>query len=246
MNLQPPTAWPSWCPAAGSFSQLRSTLTCGIEPISSCVYGCCGAFTTSSTSPASATDGAIQHDDVVGHLIGGGQIVRDVDDRDAELLVQLAQRAQDGRAQRRIDHRDRLVGDDQLRAQQQRARHHDALALAAAELMRIAAEDLLGPQADRAQRVLDQAAAFGLRPGQTELRDRRRQHMIHPVERIVDLVRVLEDRLHVAPEVRAVRCPTGRADRCPGTAPGPPSARPGPAAGAPASSCRCRFRRRRR
>ncbi len=42
------------------------------------------------------------------------------------------------------------------RSQQQRARHHDALPLTAGELVRIAAEDFLGPQADGAQCLLDQ------------------------------------------------------------------------------------------
>ena len=67
-----------------------------------------------------------------------------------------AQAFQDGGAQRGVDHGDRLVGQDHARLEQQRAGHHHALALAAAQLVGIAAQDLLGTQADRLQRLLDQ------------------------------------------------------------------------------------------
>ena len=43
--------------------------------------------------------GVIQHDDIVSHLVGRGEIVRNVDDLDPAFLVELAQRAQDSRAQ---------------------------------------------------------------------------------------------------------------------------------------------------
>jgi hypothetical protein len=62
---------------------------------------------------------AVEDDDVLADLVRRRQVVRDVDQRDAEAAVQLAQALQDRRAQRCVDHRDRLVGDDQLRLQQQ-------------------------------------------------------------------------------------------------------------------------------
>ena len=58
---------------------------------------------------------------------------------------------------RGVDHGDRLVGQDDARLEQQGPRHHDALALAAAQLVRIAAQDLLGTQTHRLQRLLDQS-----------------------------------------------------------------------------------------
>src|SRR6476659_886760 len=96
-----------------------------------------------------------------------------------------------------------------MRAQQQRARNHHTLALSAAELMRVTAEDLLGAQTDSAQCILDPVARFGPRARQTESCHRCREHMVHPIEWIVDAVRVLEDRLNVA----AKRAPLGAGQR---------------------------------
>ena len=59
---------------------------------------------------------AIENNDVLTDLIGGGQIVRDVDQRDPEFIVQLAQAREDGRPERSIDHGDRFVGDYDARA----------------------------------------------------------------------------------------------------------------------------------
>ena len=43
-------------PLPVSVVQVRSALAKGMEDMRSCVYGCCGCLTTSSTSPASATE----------------------------------------------------------------------------------------------------------------------------------------------------------------------------------------------
>src|SRR5208282_464183 len=62
------------------------------------------------------------------------------------------------------------------------------------------AEDFLRTQADGAQRLLDQPSP--LCPGrcQAEFAHRCRQYVVDSVERVIDLVRVLEDRLHLAAE----------------------------------------------
>ncbi len=86
---------------------------------------------------------AVQHDDVLGDLIGGRQVMGDVDQRDAEVAVQHLQRLQDGRAQRGVDHRDGLVGDDQLGLQKERAGDHDPLALTPRKLMRVPAKGVI-------------------------------------------------------------------------------------------------------
>ena len=49
-----------------------------------------------------------------------------------------------------------------LRLEDQRARHHDALTLAAAQLVRIAAQRLLRAQPDRLQRLLDHVPLLSL------------------------------------------------------------------------------------
>jgi hypothetical protein len=63
---------------------------------------------------------------------------------------------EDHRAQRGVDHRDRLVGDDQLRLEQIGARHHHALALAAAELVRIFFQHLFAAHPHHVERIFDQ------------------------------------------------------------------------------------------
>ena len=154
-----------------------------------------------------------------------------------------AQASENGGTERRVNHRDRLVGDDHARPDEERARHHHPLPLPAAQLMRIAAEGLLRPQPDRLQRKLDQSAGLGLGRRQPEIDDRRLEHVIDPVERIVGLKRVLEDHLDIAAEFPAVGAvqsakilalvedrPFARLDQA-------------EEAAARASSCRCRSRR---
>ena len=65
------------------------------------------------------------------------RVVRDHDDRLAELAVQPVEQAQDLLAGRAVEVAGRLVGDDQRRVGDDRARDRDALLLAAGELVRI-------------------------------------------------------------------------------------------------------------
>ena len=113
----------------------------------------------------------IKHDDVCADLIGGCQIMSDIYEGDPVILIKLAQSGQDGGAQRGVDHRYRLIGDDQLRLGQQRPRHHDALALAATELVRVPAEGILRPQPNGLQRPLGQRPLFLARADLARLLD---------------------------------------------------------------------------
>jgi hypothetical protein len=67
-----------------------------------------------------------------------GQVVGD--QQVAELLprLEIFEEVHDLGADRHVERRDRLVENDQLRERRQRARQRDALALAAAEFVRIA------------------------------------------------------------------------------------------------------------
>ena len=122
-------------------------------PFSCVEYGCCGLSSTARASPA-FDHAAVAHDDhAVADVVGGGQVVRDVDDRHAEIVAQRAEQVDDRHAQRRIDHRHRLVGHDQRGPRDQRARDGDALQLAARQLVRIASAHLGQRQADLAQRA---------------------------------------------------------------------------------------------
>ena len=83
--------------------------------------------------------------------------------------VELAAALQNRRAQRGIDHRHRLVGQDDARLQQQRAGDHDALALAAAQLMRDSARASPLAAGRPAAGLLDQLSRLFFGLGQAEL-----------------------------------------------------------------------------
>ena len=68
------------------------------------------------------------------------QIVRDEQVGQLQSLLQIHQQVDDLRLDGDVERRDRLVGDDERRVERERAREADALALAAAELVRIARE----------------------------------------------------------------------------------------------------------
>ena len=92
---------------------------------------------------AAFDDLAVFHDhDAVADVVGGRQIVRDVDDGDAELVAKLLEQIDDRHAQRGVDHRHRLVRDDQLWLREQRPGDRRPLQLPAGQLMGIAPGDL--------------------------------------------------------------------------------------------------------
>ena len=83
-------------------------------------------------------DAAEIHDrDPVADVLDHRQIVRDEQVGQLELVLQIHQQVDDLRLDRDVERRDRLVADDQLRVQRQRAGDADALALAAGEFVRI-------------------------------------------------------------------------------------------------------------
>jgi hypothetical protein len=77
-------------------------------------------------------DSAGVHDaDPVAEVFDDGQVVRDEQQRQAELALQLQQQVEHLRLDGDVQGADGLVGDDQPRPHRQRARDADALALAA-------------------------------------------------------------------------------------------------------------------
>ena len=100
-------------------------------------------------------DLALAHDvDAVGHLAHDAEVVGDQQHGHAELALQLLQQLEDLRLDGDVERGGRLVGDQQVGLVGERHGDHDALALAARELMRIGAEPLLGiVEADLAQQL---------------------------------------------------------------------------------------------
>ena len=83
---------------------------------------------------------AIHHGDAVGEAHGLGLVVRDVDRRGAGLAQHRLQLRAHLEPQQRVEIGERLVHQQHGRLDGERARHRDALALAARELGRIAVE----------------------------------------------------------------------------------------------------------
>ena len=82
----------------------------------------------------------IHHGHAVGDARDNAEIVRDEQERDAELALQVDQEPQDLRLDGDVERGRRLVGDQQRRAAHQRHGDHHALAQPAGQLVRILAQ----------------------------------------------------------------------------------------------------------
>ena len=157
-------------------------------------------------------DAAEVHDrDAVGDLADDREVVRDEDVGQVELALQALEQVEDLRLDRDVERRDRLVADDQLGPQRERAGDADALALSARELVRVAVV-VLRVQAARAP----SARARGARVSPSVLWIENGCPMIWPTRlaRVQRRVRILEDHLHLAPQrphLARLRCVMSRA-----------------------------------
>ena len=88
-------------------------------------------------------------------------VVRDVDRRHAEAVVQLRERGAHADAELGVEVRERLVHEEGLRLADDRAAHRDALALAAGERGRLPFEQLR--QTEQAGDLVDAALDLGFR-----------------------------------------------------------------------------------
>ena len=95
----------------------------------------------------------MEHGDAVRHRQRLGLVVRDVDHRHAEPLVQPADLELHLLAQLLVERAERLVHQHQLGLEHERARHRDALLLAAGELRRPAAAE--AAELHHVERALD-------------------------------------------------------------------------------------------
>ena len=140
------------------------------------------------------------HDgDAVGDVADDRQVVRDEDVRQAEVALERLEQVHDLRADRDVERGHRLVEDDQLRVERERARDADALALAARELVREPVR-MLGREADGAQQLVDALLALVAAVAAVDAQ-RLADDVAHGHARVQRRVRVLEDDLHLAPHV---------------------------------------------
>ena len=100
----------------------------------------------------------VHHGDPVGDVADDREVVGDEDVGEVELLLQVDEQVQHLRLDRDVEGRDRLVGDDELRLQHERPGEADALPLAAAELVRVAA-GRLRRHADALEHLVHDAVA---------------------------------------------------------------------------------------
>ena len=96
----------------------------------------------------------IHHRDAVADVLDHREIVRDEQVGELPLALQVLQQVDDLRLDRDVERRHRLVADDQLGPERQRAGDADALALAARELVRVVGH-LRRPQADAREQRRD-------------------------------------------------------------------------------------------
>ena len=106
----------------------------------------------------------VHHRDPVGDVPGQSQVVRGDQGRQPQVGAQVEQQAQDLAAHRRVQGGDGLVGHQDLGLQDERARDHDPLALAAGQLVRVGGQEPLGrPQPRPGQRPSHAVGLVGRR-----------------------------------------------------------------------------------
>ncbi len=117
--------------------------------------------------------------------------------RQVEALADLLEERQHLRLHRDVERRDRLVGDQELGLDRQRARDADPLALSAGELVRIAAERLRihAHQGHQPARALER-----LRSGNAVVERALHDRLADRAARVERAVRVLEDDLDLRAE----------------------------------------------
>ena len=137
----------------------------------------------------------VHHQRLVGEVARRGDVVGDVEHGQVQAFLQVPQQVQHAQADRDVEHRHRLVGEQRLGVGGQRAGDRDPLALAAGELVRV----LL--QVQRRGRQLHAAQQLGQRllagvPA-VDLQGAG-QVVAHGVHRVQRGERVLEDQLDPA------------------------------------------------
>ena len=183
----------------------------GTADSSSWVYGCRGPRQHLLGRPGLDDLAGVHDDEPVGDVPRAGDVVGDVQERHALVVAQVGHQVEQPDPDRHVEHRHRLVGEDQLRPVGERLREPDPLALATAQLVRVAVEDVAGRrQPDRLEDPLRLVAALSTRhsSGRCSLSPR----MIavrHPERRVQRAERVLEHHRHVAAVGQRLAC--GRA-----------------------------------
>src|SRR5581483_7812510 len=139
----------------------------------------------------------VHHEQVVGDVARAGEVVRHVEEADAELRLQVRHQVEDPDADRHVEHRDRLVGDHHPRLDGERPRDRDALALAARDLVRVLRRDVLRRhEADRVEQLEHAPVDAAARDDAVDPQ-RPRDVVADRLDRVQRAERILEDHLHL-------------------------------------------------
>ena len=140
----------------------------------------------------------IHDQQALGDVRKNRKIVRDVYAAEVEPRREASDQIEDARADRDVEHGKRLVRDDELGLQHERAGNADPLTLAAAHLMGKAVPVFLGLQADELERLQHPPSDLRLAP--KSQRARPFGHEIKYAEAGIErFVRVLKNQLYPAP-----------------------------------------------
>src|SRR5688572_18950068 len=95
----------------------------------------------------------VHHADPIAEVLDDREVVADEQVREVEVAAEIEEQIQNLALDRHVEGRHRLVADDEVRAEGERPRDADALALAAGELVRVAPR-VVAPQAHDLEAVL--------------------------------------------------------------------------------------------
>ena len=111
----------------------------GMADMSACVYGC--SCVPEQVAPVGqlGDPAEVHHRDPVADVLDDAHVVGDEQVGQAELALELLEQVQDLGLDRHVERRHGLVADDEVGLEDERAGDADALALAARELVRVAA-----------------------------------------------------------------------------------------------------------
>ena len=142
----------------------------------------------------------IHHRDPVAQMAHHREVVADEQIGQMELGAQILEQVDDLRLDRDVERRDRLVADHELGIERQRPGDADALALAAAHLVRVAVGEA-ARQAAQAEDLVDARLERGRGAMGAVDVERLADDLAHLHARIERGIGVLEDRLHAAAKV---------------------------------------------
>src|SRR5438132_2480782 len=156
----------------------------------------------------------IHHEHPICDVTRARDVMRDVEERDTFALTQLAHQVEDADPDRDVEHRDGLVGDDQLRPEGERLSESDTLALPAAQLVRkLSRGRPRRNEADGVEHTFDLVRAAPATEAAAMQPDRAADRVRDPVGRVDRAVRILKDHRDVAAVGEAPLAVTHSAER---------------------------------